>query len=462
MNLASHPEPPPWSSPPRGRRGRWIVLGVLLAGAGLLFLPPVRKGLLGMVDRLRTEKVVTRTETVEKIVERRVEVPVPPPLPEKLTPGKRRDVASMFSGIQLESNIISTEGKRAMEEVADPSSYALELNFKLRIPRAAKTLEEFNSINPSLPTLIPNFKDLLETGKVSGFYNYLYQQKQEMVRANILRLDRVLSRHNFYDLETVLELQNAATKQKALLIQSEMDVVSDGSDGDRMDSFETEIYKSAHFQATTSYAWEKVTTKPNPILPWKEEELKAVKDQLKAGGLSNTEKAALQEKARNLPRLIADLKRRSFLIAKEDPFIVIPMSFRTYRGAHAYTPDIGDYAVVICGDKMLPAIVGDYGPPEKCGEASLRIAAEVDPSSSAYNRAMDELRVSYLIFPGSAPKQTGPPDYAAWHVKCSELLTRLGGNAGLLSQWKDRLKKEPPPPAEVPVVTPGSSAVIPP
>ncbi|HWB05143.1 MAG TPA: glycoside hydrolase family 75 protein [Verrucomicrobiales bacterium] len=468
MNSASDPElepgPPPWSNPPRSHRGLWIVLVFLLALVGVAFLPPVKSKILNLVDRMRSEKVLTKVETVEKVVEKRVEVPVPtPPAPLPTGPslGTRKDVTGIFSGIRLESNLETSEGRRAMEETTDPGSYAVEVNFKIKIPRAAKTLEEFTGINASLPTLIPSFKDLLSTAKVSGFYHYLYQQKQNAIQANILRLDRVLTRHNFYDLESVLELENPESKQKALLIQSEMDVVSDGSDGDRMESFDDSTFKSQHFQATTSYAWDKVTTKPNPLIPKYEEDLKNVKEQIKAGGLSNTAKAALQDRSREITRLIADLKRRSFLIAQEDPFIVIPKSFRTYRSAHAFAPDIGDYVVVIAGNKAMPAIVGDYGPSDKCGEASLRIAREVDSKASAYNRPVTELRVSYLIFPNSAAKETSAPDYALWRKQCGELLTKLGGDASALVEWKDRLKKEPPP-AETPVVAPSSTAPAPP
>lgn len=457
MNPLPNPEPPPWAPPRRSRLGLWILLALFLAAVSASFLPPVRSQIVALVDRLRTERVVTKVkvETVEKLVEKKVEVrvPVPPPLPDGPSLGTRRDVAGIFSGIQLQSKLESIEGRRAMEEVKEPGSYAVEFSFKIKVPRPAKSFEEFTGINASLPALFPSLEDLLGTAKVSGFYHFLYQQKQNLIQTNLLRLDRVLSRHNFYDVESVLELENTETKQKALLLQSEMDVVSDGSDGDRMESFDDYIYKSQHFQPTTSYAWEKVTTKPNPLIARLEEELKGVKEQIKTGGQSNTEKAALQERAKEIPRIITDLKRRSFLIAQEDPFIVIPKSFRSYRGAHAFAPDIGDYAVVICGDKLMPAIVGDYGPPYKCGEASLRIAREIDPKAGPYNRPVSDLRVTYVIFPNSAAKQTSAPDYAAWHKQCGELFTKLGGNAATLTEWKDRLKKTPPP-VETPVVTP--------
>ncbi len=462
--MSQYPEPPAWQSKPRGRRGLWIVIALLVAGTVCLFIPPVQRKVVALLDRLRSERIITKTETktVEKIVEKRVEVPVPPPpLPAGAALGTKKDVAQIFGGMKVESNLISEAGGRATVERTRDESYVVEFNFKVKVPVPAKTLEDFTGINSALPVLLPSLKDLLSTGKVSGYYHYLYQQKQKAIQTNILRLDRVLGKHNFYDLESVMELENATTKQKALLLQAEMDVVSDGSDGDRMDNFDDAIYKSQHFQPTTSYGWDKVTTKQNPLIPVLEAELAEVKVKLKATGLSNSEKAALKDRAGDIPRIVGDLKRRSFLIGQEDPFIVIPLSTRTYRGTSAYAPDIGDYAVVICGDKMMPAIVGDYGPAEKCGEASLRIGKEIDPLCNPYKRPVSDLKVTYLIFPGSAEKKNTAPNYAIWHKQCSELLTKLGGDATKLHQWKDRLKKEPPP-APAPEPAPASSPATPP
>ncbi len=461
--------PPPWQGKPRSRRGLWMMFALLLTVAAVIFLPPVKRRIVTLLDRLRTERIVEKRvevpgpATVEtKVVKERVEVevPAPPgPLPTGPVLGTRKDVATVFPGMKVQSNLVAEAGGRATAERTQDTSYAVEFTFKVKVPVAAKTLEDFTGINPLLPALIPSFKDLLTTAKVSGFYHYLYEQKQKSIQANILRLDRVLTRHNFYDLESVMELENAATKQKALLIQAEMDVVSDGSDGDRMDNFDNAIYKSQHFQPTTSYGWDKVTEKQNPLIPRLEEELREVKEKLKSTGLSNTEKAALKDRAADIPRIVADLKRRSFLIGQEDPFIVIPLSLRSYRGANAYAPGIGDYVVVICGDKMMPAIVGDYGPATKCGEASLRIGQEINPECTPYKRPVSDLKVSYLIFPNSAEKKNAAPDYAVWHKQCGDLLTKLGGDSTKLHQWKDRLRKEPPPAAAPPVpeITPATA-----
>ena len=55
---------------------------------------------------------------------------------------------------------------------------------------------------------------------------------------------------------------------------------------------------------------------------------------------------------------VATLKKFSFLIGMTDPYIVIPGAF-THGHDAAKT---GDYALVIFGDGVYPAIVGDIGP----------------------------------------------------------------------------------------------------
>ena len=80
------------------------------------------------------------------------------------------------------------------------------------------------------------------------------RRKVTSIRTNLDRLDQLISRHNFFDCETILELQNPKTKRKALLIQADMDVDTDGTDGDRMPSFEP---GSRTFQPFTSYRWKK-------------------------------------------------------------------------------------------------------------------------------------------------------------------------------------------------------------
>ena len=86
---------------------------------------------------------------------------------------------------------------------------------------------------------------------------------------------------------------------------------------------------------------------------------------------------------------------------------------------------------------MYPCIVGDAGPSFKVGEASLRMAKELNSRATPYSRPVSDLTVTYLVFPGSAEKFKAP-DYAHWHKQCSSLLTEMGGVGAesTLHSWK--------------------------
>ncbi len=160
-----------------------------------------------------------------------------------------------------------------------------------------------------------------------------------------------------------------------------------------------------------------------------------------------------------LKRGVEDMKYRSFLIAEHDPFIVMSVNLLTSKAP--YAPGVGDYAVVIYDKKIYPVIVGDGGPTFKVGEGSVRLAKELNPKASSYSRPVSDLKVSYIVFPGSRDEQKGPPDYEKWRQRCHELLTEIGGlgDGFTLHAWEDTLPKQPEPeaPAETPVPIPGSS-----
>lgn len=141
------------------------------------------------------------------------------------------------------------------------------------------------------------------------------------------------------------------------------------------------------------------------------------------------------------------MKSRSFLIADYDPFIVIPVNILNSTG-DPFAPRVGDYVVVIHDKRLFPAIVGDGGPTYKTGEASLRIAKQISPAANPYNRPESDLKVTYLVFPGSREEKREPPDYNKWRDKCLALLGEIGGlGAGFeLYHW-DNLLPDPAPAA---------------
>jgi hypothetical protein len=152
----------------------------------------------------------------------------------------------------------------------------------------------------------------------------------------------------------------------------------------------------------------------------------------------------LKDRLETLKRGIEDMKARSFLIAEYDPFIVLPTS--VLSSSDSFAPKVGDFAVVVFGEKLYPAIVGDGGPIFKVGEASLRMAVELNKKASSYSRPVSDLKVTYVVFPGSRDEQKGPPDYAKWRDRCKELLTEAGGlgEGYEIHTWEDLIPKPEP------------------
>ena len=138
---------------------------------------------------------------------------------------------------------------------------------------------------------------------------------------------------------------------------------------------------------------------------------------------------------------IGTLKKYSFLIGATDPFIVVPGAFM--HGNDPVKP--GDYALVIFGNSIYPALVGDIGPNDKVGEASLRIAKEINTLSTPYNRPVSDLKVTYLIFPKRADKPFGPPDLEKLQARCETLVKEIGGASVPLHHWENIIPPSPTP-----------------
>ena len=416
-----------------------------------------------METRVET-KVVTKevpTEVVREVV-KTVEVPAPPPpLPSKYIDRKEVDIASLFNGITVKTKLLTEEGGFASLERLDPEAYKAEFQVSIRVPSANQTMGELARINPDLPKALPGLEAMLPTARVSPFFHKLYENKTTRIQNDLTRLNRALDRHNFYDCETILELTHPTTKRKAMLIQSEMDVMADGSDGDRMPSLDEFIYMSDYYQPFTSYGWAKTSQTPNPLLKKWEGRLAKAKADYAVKGLSSARNAELRSAISQITAEINDMKARSSLIAEKDPFIVISLLFRGYEAQNPHAPRIGDYAVVVYGDKIYPAICGDYGPSFKMGEASLLMAKTINEKATPYNRPESDLKVTYLVFPGTGTKPWKAPDLEDWESKCVTYLNEMGGiGAGIeVFQWEDPFKKPGPEPAtEVPTAPTDATA----
>jgi hypothetical protein len=341
-------------------------------------------------------------------------------------------------------------GTTATEEINDPASYRAELVVKVKVPKPHKNLAEITKLNPELPNVLPDLATLLESAKISASFDELYRLKCTALQSSLNRLDNLLTRHNFYDCETILELQHPQTKRRAVFIQSEMDVDTDGSDIERVPVIEG---ASSTFQPFTSYRWPRKTDAISPFSAPREDKLKQVEQEL-ATNPPAARREALKAAQLDLKNEIGDLKKYSFLVGQTDPFVVLPGSMFSKARSGAFTPAVGDYCVVIIGRALYPAIVGDVGPANLMGEASLRLCKQILPKANAAFRPVEELKATYLVFPGTADHPFAAPDLAKWRERCAKFLDELGGQRGELFTWEDVTKPPPPPATPVPVATP--------
>jgi hypothetical protein len=375
----------------------------------------------------------------------------PAPEPEL---GAINDVRKLRSGIPFKTEVKIEKGGIASRERVDEASYTAFYQLSLRLPTPAKTVAELESSSPELSKMLPGLPALVEKAEVSTWFTKLYANKAARVRRDANSLNELLTKHNIYDCETILNLKSESGR-RVFFMQSEMDVVSDGSDGDRLPTMPSEIVDSPNYQPFTSYGWSKKTAVPNPMVDGWERRLAAAQKELAAAATTAARKTWLRDRIPFLKRGIDDLKARSFLIADYDPFIVIPVDLLT--SSDAFAPKVGDYAVVVYQKKLYPAIVGDGGPTYKVGEGSLRLAHELNAKASSYSRPVSDLKVSYVVFPGSRDSLRSAPDYEKWRQRCHELLGEIGGigEGYELHQWQDTLPKPAPPaPAPAPETPP--------
>lgn len=336
------------------------------------------------------------------------------------------------------------DGPSAVSLRANKASYIRSI--QLVRPQPVKTAAQLAAINPHLPKLLPGFEKLLSTAEVSSRYDELYDRKLRGIRKGEL-----LSAHNYFDCETVLRLTHPDTGRKALLLQADMDVVTDGSDPVRASVLaDYNLARSSDwYLPETSYSWARSTAPENPFLNYYPEalaKLQKMRAQLVAEAekdqgviwremLKTCDDQIYRIKMRGLGKSTkSGLRARRFLLADRDPFVVLPVPWVNKDAA--WSPQIGDYAVVVYKDRLYPAVLGDAGPSNKVGEASLKLARTLNPKANGRTRAVSDLTVTYLFFPrsGTAKRE---PDLKLWRDKVSALLGEIGGLAdqSALHDW---------------------------
>ena len=241
----------------RLRTLRWLALLLFLALFSAIVLRWISLERLRLsMQRLGPSTFSTPTATPEL-------APTPTPWRTPVIGGKL-DTAKLWSGITVHAEVDPTPGGAASAERLDPQSYVLDLKLNVRVPTPNRTLEELAQVTPNLPTLLPHLAETITSDSVSPLFQELYDLKVRALREGLVRLDQLLSRHNFYDCQTILRLRHPETKRTAVLLQAEMDVDADGSDSDRLPQIDG---SADNFKPFTSYRWKKRTSQPSPFLP---------------------------------------------------------------------------------------------------------------------------------------------------------------------------------------------------
>lgn len=360
-------------------------------------------------------------------------------------------MGKLFNGITFTTKFATpASGETAAVERKNDASYEVQITFTAKIPRPSLSLDDLARNDPKLPEVLNQMSALIGSASVSPYFDTLYKNKINSIRSDLFALNEVLSRHNFYDCDTILELKGQQTGRKALLIVGDMDANVDGSDGDR----NVQVDDSGRFfQPQTSYRWPRLTGRENPFLSKTQDRLDKLKAEYATPGLSAQRNQELRDAIQHATRTINDIKSYSFLISSTDPSIVVP-GFMLRDSSNGWSPSIGDYAAVIYNGVIYPAIVGDAGPSAKVGEASLRLCREINPKSSGNSRPVSDIKVAYLIFPGTAESAT-QPDLEKWRAKCKQYLDEIGGTAPEIFTWQNIV---PPWPTPTPTPTPSPEA----
>ena len=329
----------------------------------------------------------------------------------------------------------SKSEKRTSALRAGGSSYIRRM--EIVQPRAALTADELAAVNPNLPSLLPGFRNLMKSAEVSSRFTELYNRKIALIKRG-----EYPTSHNFFDCETILRLEHPESGRKVLLLQADMDVVTDGSDPGRAPRLaDYNLARSSDwYLPETSYSWGLSSgSAKNPFLDYYPNAVSELK-KMRAEVLRKAEqdkgiiwREILKAYDDQIYRMNArglgagtrgGLSSRRFLLATRDPFVVLPAPW-VNRSAE-WSPQTGDYVAVIYRDKIYPAILGDSGPKDKVGEASLRLARKLNPKADGKTRAISDVTVTYLFFPKtrSPAKQ---PDLKLWRDKVMGYLKEIGG-----------------------------------
>ena len=306
----------------------------------------------------------------------------------------------------------------------------------IKRPEAVSDFNGLRELNPKLPVALAEIESLVEKGTISKRFGLLFDEKAKHIKRQ--KTLSALSNYNYYDCATIMDLVHPGTGRKALLIQAGMDVVTDGSDPDRVGALEDyhTALTSDWFQPYTGYVWGRAS-KENPFARYYDERIAELVE-LKAEVERRNEELPIrawrkvsevyQKEINHLSRVKTDNKwglgaNPRSVVAALDPIIVLPRNWFGKSSAISH----GDYALVVYGDRVIPTMVAEAGPTYKIGEASLKLAWKINREASGKQRAVDAFSVTYVVFPGTRKAARSEPDLSEINEKVRSLVGEIGG-----------------------------------
>lgn len=352
------------------------------------------------------------------------------------------DIQQLSNGIPLRTEVVYGIGQSVWDERISADSYAANYQVKIRIPQPAIKMSDLEKNGSRLSLILPGFTSLFAKGAISPYFRTVYDAKIAEVKQNATRLNQMIPKANLYECNTILNFVTDKGR-RMLFIQADMDAAIKGSDGERLSKLPPEQVDSITYNPFTAYHWRVLGDFPNPMIDGWKKRISIGEKELAATTTDLHRKKWIQNRILALKQGVEHMRRYGFLISAYDPYIVLP-SYLVNRSNDPFSPKMGDYAVVIHGDKVYPCIVGDESHDSSIGEVSARIAREVNPEWNTGIKAVSAPFVNYIIFPNSREIQSKSPDYSLWREKCISLLNEIGGigHEYKVHEWEQRLKSQ--------------------
>jgi len=92
----------------------------------------------------------------------------------------------------------------ASQERVKDGSYVASYELKINLPEPNQTMAGLKEVSPNLDVLLPGLKGMLSSATVSPFFYQLYENKTDRLKSKMTKLNDLMTRHNFYDCETML------------------------------------------------------------------------------------------------------------------------------------------------------------------------------------------------------------------------------------------------------------------